>query len=254
MPNLPSALAALKQMARLLDQQMIQLAAPKRYERLTDEYEAALVDAYDAWVRSLMRQLNDATDDLDRKAQIADGANGLLLTLNRVGQAHLPYAVTAIGVAEYAPSPDAWRMIAGAIEAQDAEFETKLVPYVIEALQRGVDEQTDLRAVAESLLPKVAYYAGGLWIVIQRLVGDFTQQAATRDDLIYRCRWVRVKDDNSCKSCIEFAGEYESYEAMLQATNQCVPGYFVGSPFKSACWLNCRCWLELFINGKWVRI
>lgn len=252
MPNLPRALDALKQLAHLLD--TAHLAAPKRYERLTDEYQAALVEAYQAWARGIVRQTDDAADDAERKTQIAEGVNELLRTLQRIGQEHLPYAVNAIGVEEYSPSPDAWRMIAQAIEAQDAEFETKLVPYVIDALQRGVDEQTDLRSVAESLLPKVVYYAGGLWIVIQRLVGDFTQQAATRDDLIYRCRWVRTKDDNSCQSCIEFAGEYESYEQMLKVTNQCVPGYFVGSPFKSACWLKCRCWLELFINGKWTRI
>jgi AcrR family transcriptional regulator len=253
MPNLPRALSALKQLAHLLDSVSLAGGAPTRYERLTNEYQAALEDAYQSWARWLIRQLNDAADDADRKQQIATSADGLLKTLQRIGNEHLPYAVNAIGVAEYAPSPDAWRMIAQAIESQNADFEARLIPYVIDTLQRGIDEQTDLRAVAESLTPRVAFYAGNLWVVIQKLVGDFAQQAATRDDLIYRCRWVRTQDDASCQSCIEFECEYDSYEAMLQATNQCVPGYFETSPYRSCFW-NCRCWIELLINGRWTRI
>jgi hypothetical protein len=213
-----------------------------------------LIDAYEAWARWLMRELGNAADDAERKRVIADGASGLAWSLQRVGQEHLPYAVTAIGVADYVPSADAWRMIAEAIEAQNRDIETRLIPYVIETFDKGVSESADLRTIADTIAARVAIYAGNLWIVIQRLVGDFAAQAQERDDLIYPARWVRVHDKNSCESCIEFAGEYESYEALLQATNQCVPGYFVGSPYKSACWLNCRCYIELKINGVWTRI
>lgn len=253
MPNLSDALDVLKQMAQLLDR--VDLASGRtRYERLTNEYQDALDSEYIAWARGLVRQLKNAKDAIEQKQIIANASQTLLASLRQVGTEHLPYAVSAIGVADYVPSPDAWRMIAESIDAQNSDFENRLIPFIVERLNTGVDDGTDVQAVADSLLPRVSFYAGNLWITIQRLVGDYAAQAQTRDDLVYRCRWVRVKDDHSCQSCIEFAGEYDSYEAMLVATNQCVPGYFVGSPYKSACWLNCRCWIELYINGKWTRI
>jgi len=251
MPNLPRALDALRRMAHLLD--TVSLAAPTRYDHMTNDYKAALLDAYDSWVLWFKRELRDTSDPAELKRKIAEGAAGLIDRLRLVGQEHLPYAVNAIGVDDYVPSSDAWRMIADAIESQRADVEDRLVPFVINKLNTAVDEGTDLEAVAESCAPRVSEYAGHLWIVIQRLVGDFASQAAARDDLIYRCRWVRVKDDNSCEACKAFEGEYESYDAMLQATGECVPGYFVGSPYRS-CWLNCRCYIELFIDGKWTRI
>ena len=252
MPDLPLALAALQRMAHLLDANTAQLGAPTRYERINADYETALLEAYQSWVKGLIKRLAGLSDS-ERKIEIDASAKTLLADLKLAGQEHLPYAVTAIGVQDYVPSPDAWRMIADAIDAQNLDLETRLVPNVIEKLQRGVDEGADVSAVAESLLPRVAFYSGNQWATIQKLVGDFAAQAQTRDDLIYPCRWVRVKDDHSCESCIEFAREYPSYDAMLEATGQCVPGFFVGSPYRS-CWLNCRCEINLFINGKWTRV
>jgi AcrR family transcriptional regulator len=251
MPDFKRALTALRQMARLLD--AVMLATPNRYERVTDAYQTALVEAYDTWARWTTRELEKAVDDTARAEVLAIGEKGLRGALQRVGTEYLPNAVSAIGATDYVPSPAAWRMIAEAIETQNNDIATRLVPYVIESLQRGIAEQTDLRAVAESLAPRVASYAGNLWIVIHRLVGDFAAQAQARDDLIYPARWVRVRDDRSCESCIQFEGVYESYDALLQATGQCVPGYFVGSPY-SACWLNCRCYIELKIDGVWTRV
>ncbi len=265
MPDLPRALAALQRMAWLLDEaaptasratgrfRPAQLAAGRsRYARVTNEYRDQLISAYETWTRWLLRQLDG--DAESQKAQIAANAQGLARTLQQIGTEHLPYAVTAIGTQDYVPSADAWRMIADAVDAQNSDIATKLVPYVVESLQRGVDEATDLAAVADSLLPRVSFYAGNLWVVINRLVGDFAGQAATRDDLIYPCRWVLDPQAQHCDSCPAFAGEYPSYDAMLAKTFQCVPGYFVGSPYKKSCWLNCRCKLQLQINGEWVTV
>jgi hypothetical protein len=246
MPDLARALAVLKQMAQLADRN-----TRGRYERLTNEYQDALRAAYEDWIKQTLATLKG--DAFQQRQQIADAGTGLIKALERVGQEHLPYAVSAIGTQDYVPSPDAWHMIADAITAQNVDIEARLVPDVLGKLERGVDEGTDLAAVADSVLPHVEFYAGNQWIVIQRLVGDFAAQAQARDDLIYPCRWVKVKDQRSCEACVEFAGEYESYDALLEATGQCVPGYFIGSPFKS-CWLNCRCHIELRIDGEWTRV
>jgi len=250
MADLYRALTVLKEIAYLLDNH-VALSAPRRYERITNDYQDALVNAYRTWVRVVLSGLTG--DVAGQKSIIQDAANNLVKMLTRVGTEHLPYAVTAIGVKDYVPSPAAWRMIADAIESQNRDIETRLVPEITEKLQRAIDEGTDIAAVAESLVPRVAFYAGNLWVVIQRLVGDFARQVAERDDIIYRCRWVRVKDEKSCEACKAFEGEYDSYDAMLRATHQCVPGYFVNSPYPS-CWWNCRCWIELKVDGVWRRI
>ncbi len=261
MPDLPRALAALKRMAWLLDEAsghfapMALLAGRDnrgRYERLTNAYQDALTQAYQSWAKQALKGLSGNTDE--QKAQIEAASAGLLAALQQVGQERLPYAVTAIGAEAYMPSPDAWRMIAEAMDSQARDITTRLVPDVIAKLERGVDEGSDLGAVADSLLPQVSFYAGNLWVVIQRLVGDFATQATTRDDLIYPCRCVLDPQAQHCDSCPAFAGEYPSYDAMLEATGQCVPGYFVGSPYKKSCWLNCRCHIELQINGEWTKV
>lgn len=223
-----------------------------RYVRITNQYGDQLVSTYQGWIKGVLRGLRG--DAAEQSAQIAANAQALVADLQRVGQEHLPYAVTAIGAEDYMPSPDAWRMIADAIDAQNTDIATRLVPDVVAKLQRGITEGADLVAVADSLVPRVSFYAGNLWVCIQRLVGDFAAQAQQRDDLVYPCRWVLDPQAQHCDSCPQFAGDYPSYEAMLQATNQCVPGYFFGSPYKKSCWLNCRCHLELLINGKWVRV
>lgn len=252
MPNLARALVALKRMAHLLDTNAAQLAAPSRYDRVTNDYQAALQSAFEAWASGLLRDVRGKSTD-EQKTIIDASAGALSNALNRVTSEHLPYAVNAIGTSEYIPSPDAWRMIADAIDAQTKDIDARLVPFVTDKLRQGVTDGLELRGVADSLLPRVGFYAGTLWATIQRLVGDFANQASIRDDLIYRCRWVRVPDDHSCQSCVEFAGEYASYDELLKATNECVPGYFVGSPYNS-CWLNCRCHIELLIDGRWTRL
>ncbi len=255
MPDFARALAALGKMARLADQMVALQAADRggrgRYERLTNDYQAELTTTYDAWVGRLIKGL---TGDWAHDAPAIEGAMlELERSLQDLAQAQLPWAVTAIGVEDYVPSAEAWRMIADAITQNNSDVSSRLVPEIHDKLLRGLTEELDLAGVAQSLTPRVAFYAGNFWVVIQRLVGDFAAQAETRDDLIYPCRWVWDPQAKHCDSCPQFAGEYESYAAMLAATNQCVPGYFVGSPYKS-CWLNCRCHLELYINGKWVRV
>ena len=246
------AVARLVRLARKLD--ALYLASNTgRYERATNSYEAALLDAYTVWVQQLLNALTGETD-LTRAGQvIIEQIPSLRMALQDVAQAGLPDAVNAMTDA-YVPSADAYRLIADAITQNNADLETRLLPAIEEKLLRAVLDGADLNQTAESMTARVSGYAGSFWVLIQRLIGDFVAQAQTADDAIYPVRWVRTKDDHSCESCIGFEGTYESYNAMLEKTFQCVPGYFFNSPYKSSCWGYCRCHLEIKMNGTWVRV
>lgn len=257
-PRLRRMARQLHAMARALDElQMIQLASG-RYERSTDAYEGALLDVYDAWVKRLLQAVGEGAPDtpeaVERATQeISARVPDLRVALQAIAQEFLPDAVNAMSDA-YVPSADAYRLIADAITQNNADLETRLMPDVEEKLLRAVKDGTPLADAAVAFESRVAGYAGSFWVLIQRLIGDFVAQKQTADDEIYPVRWVRTKDDASCDSCLAFAGEYESYNAMLEKTFQCVPGYFFNSPYKSACWGYCRCHLEAKINGKWSRL
>lgn len=257
-PRLRRMARQLQTMARALDEMQTLELASGRYERSTDAYQAELLDAYDAWVKRLLQAVGEGALDTPEAAEratqeIIARVPALRADLQAVAQEFLPDAVRAMGDA-YVPSADAYRLIADAITENDADLEMRLMPDVEEKLLRAVKDSTPLADAAAAFEARVAGYAGSFWVLIQRLIGDFLEQAQTADDEIYPVRWVRTKDDASCDSCIAFAGEYESYNAMLEKTFQCVPGYFFNSPYKSACWGYCRCHLEAKINGKWSRL
>lgn len=252
-PRLRRMARALHRMAVALDELQGLKLASGRYERSTDAYEGQLLDAYAVWVKRLLKAIGDETD-IERAAQmVTEQMPGLRDALQSVAQESLPDAVNAMGDA-YVPSADAYRLIADAITQNNADLETRLVPDIEDKLLRAIKEGTPLAEAAASFESRVAGYAGAFWVLIQRFIGDFVEQQQTADDEIYPVRWVRVHDDHSCESCIGFEGEYESYDAMLKQTFQCVPGYFFNSPYKSACWGFCRCRLEVKIGGKWRRL
>ncbi len=234
------ARSALHDAAIALDH-IVELAVPDtrnargRYERLTNTYQDDLISWYINWGARLVKSLNG--DVAAKQTQIDTAIPELQTRLQQAAQEHMPYAVQAIGVEEYAPSPEAWHMMGDAIAATQADIATRLIPEIHATLSRALVEGADVEAIVQSLIPRVAFYAGALWIAIQRLVGDFAAQATTRDDLIYRCRWVLDPHAEHCPACLEFAGEYDSYAAMLERTLQAVPGYFAGYPGR-ACWLN----------------
>lgn len=245
----------LRRMARSLDT-MLQLAggSARRYETATNGYETALEDAYATWVKALGRTLSTKrilTPD-EQKLEIGKALTDLQRTLQELGQENLPDALYVLGH-NYVPSPDAFALMAEVLRENAKYIVETLIPDLRTKLERAVDEGADVIAVAQSLVARVRNLAGTYWTTIQHAIGDFAAQSETADDEVYECRWVCEKDKGSCESCLTFAGEYPSYNAMLEATRQCVPGYFVNSPYNS-CWANCRCYLELKIKGVWVRV
>lgn len=254
MPNLALASVALYRMAQLLDVAELQSPADRggrgRYERATSDYQDSLISAYQRWGKNLQKQL---TGDLDADSQlISAGMPALRLDLQRLGQSEFPTAFDAMS-ADYIPSADAWRMVSDAIQQNSADIDRRLIPEIESKLARGLVEDADMAGVLQSLEPRVSIYAGNFWALIMHAVGDYAQQAKTFDDLIYPCKWVLDPQADHCEACPIYAGTYDSYDDMLKTTGGSVPGYFAGSPYRS-CWGNCRCHLQLRINGAWQRV
>ena len=244
------AVQAFRRMTRSMDQ-LLALAAGNRgrYENATNAYEAALEDAYAKWLKGLAKI---AGTDAEKRAAIETALADLQRTLQQLGQENLPDTLYVLGH-NYVPSADAFQMVADVIRENDALITARLIPDLREKLYRALDEEADLAGVGQSLAARVTGLAGIYWTTIQRAIGDFAEQAKTADDEVYACRWVLDPGAEHCEACSEFAGTYASYNAMLEATGQCVPGYFFGYRGR-ACWANCRCHLELKIKDVWVRV
>ncbi len=251
-PRLRRLGGALQRMARSLDEMYDVQLASGRYERATDEYEEELLNAYQTWVRKLIKTIGKEKDLVRASQVVTELMPDLLLSLQALATEFLPDAVNAMSDA-YVPSPDAFFLIGNAILQNNADLETRLIPAIEEKLQRAVLDGTPVQSAADSMNYRVSAYAGAYWVLIQRFIGDFAAQAESADDQVYECEWVCVGDDNSCESCLKFRGKYASYNAMLEKTFECVPGYFQHSPYRS-CWSFCRCYLRLLINGTWKRV
>lgn len=253
-PGLESMANALRKMARALAEMQSAYLATGRYERATDEYQAQLLDAYDAWVKQIVKKIGNSPNDLDlAKHLIEEQIPDLQAALQNVARKSLPGAVNALNDT-YVPSAEAYRMIASAITQNGNDLAGRLLPDLLDKLLRAVTEGKALQEAADAFESRIAAYAGAHWVLIQRLAADFVEQKQVEDDEIYPVRWKRTPDDRSCESCKAFEGEYDSYNAMLELTSQCVPGYFFNSPYKSACWGFCRCHLEFLMNGSWQRV
>jgi hypothetical protein len=66
-----------------------------------------------------------------------------------------------------------------------------------------------------------------------------------------------------CQACLEFAGGYDTWSAMLGRTGGAEPGHFPGCarPWELAggsrflaCWDACQCWIEVKLRDEWKRI
>jgi hypothetical protein len=240
-------------MARLLDTAELQAPADRggigRYENATNGYQEALLAAYRRWGKDLLKGMSA---DMDANSEAIDKAlPDLQRALQAVAQEQLPTALDTLRN-DYVPSADAYNLIADAITQAASDIGTRLVPDVGEKLQRGLAESADLAGVLQSLEPRVGGYAGAMWVLIMRAIGDFAMQGSL-DNIIYRIKWRLDPQVQHCEACPIYAKEYDSYDAMLIETGGSVPGYFAGSPYK-ACWGNCRCHLELKIDGDWKRV
>ncbi len=77
-------------------------------------------------------------------------------------------------------------------------------------------------------------------------------------------RWMlNPAKTHHCDACLSFAGEYASWEKMLETTNGAAPGFFPACVRPSemqnagqlvACWDACQCSVDVNLDGEWKRV
>lgn len=230
--NVARAVAAI---ARLYPENFA--ARRKRPEQqAVDDYEQALLAAYDDWVAAGLPQFAAAEDDDSREELLALLLLLLLARLRGRGEETLPAAL-GLGLGKVAGAKATPAMLAAlqeAIASNGQYLETSLIPAIGAAVRGALAAGGDVAAALGGLRARVAMYANVMHALIQRVTGLAAEDKPVRWHLDHS-----IPLASHCDDCLSFGdADYPSFDAMLQVTGGLVPG----SPeLKDAG--NCRCWL-----------
>ena len=214
-----------------------------KMERAVNEYQRRLGLTYAEWVELASEQLENVPDDKKEETIIA-----LILLLRQMLQADGRRFITEgmhIGLGSTLPTPDLDRRLQNRLLENDNYMGNSLIPAVDERIRRTLADPNIVGATAfaasmMALQARTELYAGAMWTMMQDAIGEVSKQ---KEDP--RIRWVLDDLAQHCPDCPRFAGEYDSFDAMLAATNGAMPGAGV------QCNGNCRCHLEYIVNGEW---
>lgn len=239
-----------------------QRQAPGKWERMTNKQQRRLVRAYDAWSTKVRKLLFNASN---RGASISDQSALLSRYLPELETTMLEITNKGIEQAVRAEAGDKANLppVRAVVQRQIAEnnrlVKEALIPRIheklIEHIARG--EAMDKKVLAASFTPlrsAAAAYAGGAWVMIftlQQAMGKLRETERRVQGLaIEPVRWVLDKAAEHCEDspghygCRGLAGVYPGGWNTLKT----VPA---GSLV--TCRGNCRCHLEVKVDGKWKR-
>jgi hypothetical protein len=237
--------------ADLLDEefaQRLKQGGPK-WERATNAYELELRRTYQAWADETARALEGVDDEREFNEKLERAVEALVAALILLGRRNLPGA-TALGLGDVLMSPDGIGQVSEVLAQNEALIETSLAPAIRDKVERQVGEDPMIRADRASLaailmtfLARVGSYAGAFWGLIHWGVADRIRQRSNR------ARAVLDPRAKHCPQCPEYAGVYDSIEALVNTTGG-MPGLW-----DSDCVGNCRCHVEEEVKpGVWVRV
>lgn len=231
------------------------------YERATNAHQRRLVQAYDSWASAtrpvVRRVLEQGIPPSQLVGVLASPLSVLeqeLMTLARQGV--LTAARTSVGRSR-SQNPRVQGLTQNLIAQNTHLIQTQLVPSIGSAIVSAVQ---GIWPVVPSSIPdlvvtvfaaqraKVAQYAGGAWVAIfevQRMAG-LEQERETGEP--QRVRWNLHPEAQHCTAsigkhgCPDLVGVYNSWAELPT-----VPAGDV------TCRGNCRCWLEVEVDGEWQR-
>ena len=219
---------------------------PNKMLAAVNEYQRRLGLTYQEWADLAAGQLEDVPEDKREETILA-----LILLLRQMFQADGRRYITDgmhIGLGSMLPTPEIDQRLQIRLVENDEYIRTSLIPDVEARVRKAItsEEIIGAAAIATSLMAlqaRTELYAGSMWAMMQDAIGERSKQQEDN-----RVRWVLEPLADHCEDCPRFAGEYESYDAMLAATGGAIPGSGV------QCNGNCRCSLEFRQNGQWVRL
>jgi len=210
-----------------------------KYRKSTDRYKSELQKTYEEWYRSLAGKLAREKSEAKRK-RLADAAMlALLIDLKKLGRERLEEAyMQSIEAVDITPEMvDEMELI---IASNDEYLTDSLIPALGERIEKNVTPEIWFAGLAAILgafagfTARVGLYAGAYWDAIWR---GAAQQQVIQGREGWAVLWLKDPRAKHCSSCLEFAGAYIHYDAMLVVTGGIVPG--VGT----ICDGNCRCTL-----------
>lgn len=231
------------------------------YERATNAHQRRLVAAYDRWASVARVRVRQALERGVPPSQLPGIMSALMSTLESelidLGRRGiLSAARTSVGRRSTQDSRTSG-FIQNLVGENTFLIQSQLVPNIRESIIRSIQNAwpvvpgslPDLvRTVFDAQRSKVAQYGGGAWVAIfevQRQVGRQTELDSGERQ---RVRWNLHPLADHCSAspgkfgCPDLARIYDSWNDLPT-----VPAGEV------TCRGNCRCWLEVEIEGQWQR-
>ncbi len=234
---------------------------PGNWEKNTNAQQKRLVRAYDRWGLEARREINAAIKRGATQAQLNQivSANMAALETKLIEIANAGTKGAAIlSAGKRAGLPAISKRIEKALvqnraligESLIPALQTRIAGKLAEGLAGGLNRQA-VKLAFDELRGLPANYAGGYWTMIFEVQSDLglMREAERKAEGLppEPMRWVLDPRAAHCKTgerhgCPDLAGEYASWEDLPT-----VPAGDV------SCLLNCRCHLEIKVEGKWRR-
>lgn len=201
------------------------------YEQHTNDVQRQLQLAVEDFIERLPDE--PTADDTDRLTDTLIATLWALLSVGMTG-------AYAQGLGGAQPTPTWINRFQQYVGEQRYYLDNSFAPYLQAEISAGLaSEETGetLRERMRKAVPRIALYAGAVWLAIWLGVGD----NVSKPDSMGKVRRVRrVLDDRAlhCTTCPPKAGDYASFEQMMLA---------VGLPADGSdqCKANCRCFIEV---------
>jgi hypothetical protein len=222
----------------------------RTWERATNDYQRWLGENYGGWARQLARDLSEAESEDDYDDIINEALAALAVAMRQAGRENITRTLGLVGGG--AATPRLLASVSQLIEDNETAIDSSLVPAIRSRLQSGLRDP-DIQATGFVAIlgllagfgARVESYAGGMWSAIQHAAGEAATSATAEGT--GEVRWNRDAQAAHCEDCLQFGDRtYESFDAMLAETGNRVPG-------QVKCDGNCRCWLEVNLDGEFAR-
>ena len=229
------------------------------WEQATNAQQRRLVAAFDKWAPKVRRRLYAMAQQgepvIRQVAYLDEQLVELQATLVKIGQKGADVATKLAAGAD--PSPGVLVVQQQLATDSDTAITDSLMPHLrasmVRELERGAAaDKTTLKAAFDGNRAPTAQFAGGLWfgiMAVTRAVGQEREATrAAQGDVPERVRWVldaaadHCADSPGFAGCPGLAGTYANWDALPT-----LPGGQV------TCRGNCRCHLEVEIDGRWER-
>ncbi len=238
-----------------------QRVIPGDWERSTNKQQRRLVRAFDSWSAKVRREINEAAkrgaDQSNLISILERNLPTLESTLVDITTKGIQKALRVSGESR-ANNPELIKVANEQIAENTTLVRDALIPNIKEKLtakiQAGMGlDKAELKEGFTLVRAGVAQYAGGAWVMIflaQKALGQIREKERKEQGLpIEKVRWVLDKAAEHCFDspgffgCPSLAGEYPGGWDTLKT----VPAGRV------TCRGNCKCFLEVFRDGKWQR-